>query len=210
MRITMLSVGLTAALVLGGLTVSPAGHSSIPRTQDSRATLVEFQARVHRYVVLHRQLEASGPAIPISRDWAEITAAIDALAARIVAARSGAQRGNVFTPAIEQWFRQSLAECLEGVDTEAFLAGLEEEEAKDFVLIPRVHGRWPAEAPLTSMPAHLLAVLRPLPDELQYRFMGHHLILWDVHANIIVDFIVDALPPSESTGAGSSWSGHPE
>lgn len=45
-----------------------------------------------------------------------------------------------------------------------------------------------------SWPPHLLAVLPPLPDELQYRFMNHDLILWDVHVNIIVDFIKGALP----------------
>jgi hypothetical protein len=49
------------------------------------------------------------------------------------------------------------------------------------------------------MALHLLAVLPPLPDELQYRFMSHDLILWDVHANLIVDFITGALSPTLST-----------
>jgi hypothetical protein len=35
----------------------------------------------------------------------------------------------------------------------------------------------------------MLCSLPQLPEELQFRFMNRDLILWDVHANLIVDFI---------------------
>jgi hypothetical protein len=44
------------------------------------------------------------------------------------------------------------------------------------------------------MPPKLLAGLPPLPDELQYRFMNRDLVLWDVHANVVVDLIKRAMP----------------
>jgi hypothetical protein len=40
----------------------------------------------------------------------------------------------------------------------------------------------------------ILCALPPLPDELQYRFAGRTLILWDVHADLIVDLLPGALP----------------
>ena len=44
------------------------------------------------------------------------------------------------------------------------------------------------------MPTRLLLALPALPEELQYRFMNRALILWDVHAELIVDFIPDVIP----------------
>jgi hypothetical protein len=204
LRIMILIAGLAIVLVHGG--TSARGLESAPnlRAHDESQVLTDFQSRVRRYVELHQQLEATGPPIPISDNWAEITAAVGALADRIRAARATARRGDVFSPEVERWFRQALATCLEGENTEEFLAALEEEEAKDFVLIPQVNGRWPEDAPLASMPPHLLAVLPPLPGELQYRFMSHDLILWDVHANIIVDFITGALRPSLSASLNTA------
>jgi hypothetical protein len=38
-----------------------------------------------------------------------------------------------------------------------------------------------------------------LPAGLEYRFIGRYLILWDPHANLIVDFIRYALPPLHQT-----------
>ena len=163
MRKVILIAGLAMAMVPGHGWMPARGLEFAPtlRTRDESQVLTDFQLRVRRYVAPHQQLEATGPRIPISDNWAEITAAVDALGGGIRAARTSARRGDVFSPEIERWFRQALTTCLEGVNTEAFL----------------------------SMPPHLLAVLPSLPDELQYRFMSHDLILWDVHANIIVDFI---------------------
>ena len=39
------------------------------------------------------------------------------------------------------------------------------------------------------MPPSILLNLPKLPEELEYRFVGPHLILHDVNANLIVDFI---------------------
>ena len=44
------------------------------------------------------------------------------------------------------------------------------------------------------MPPKLLLRLPRLPEEVEYRFLGRHLILRDVGANVIVDFIYNVLP----------------
>ena len=43
------------------------------------------------------------------------------------------------------------------------------------------------------MAPSLLRVIPPLAPELQYRFVGQDLILWDVHANLVVDVIRSAV-----------------
>jgi hypothetical protein len=47
---------------------------------------------------------------------------------------------------------------------------------------------------LSLVPPALLLKLPQLPKELDYRFVGRHLILRDATANIIVDYILDAVP----------------
>jgi hypothetical protein len=58
----------------------------------------------------------------------------------------------------------------------------------------QVGGRYPDEVPLSTMPPQVLAALPKVPEELEYRFIGRRLILLDVHAHLVVDYIDDALP----------------
>ncbi len=51
---------------------------------------------------------------------------------------------------------------------------------------------WPEGVPFVFIPPLLIAALPPLPPELEYRFIGQSLVLWDVHANLIVDFMPGA------------------
>jgi hypothetical protein len=45
----------------------------------------------------------------------------------------------------------------------------------------------------------LLLNLPSLPEILEYRFLGRHFILRDITANLIVDFISDAVPVTPAT-----------
>ena len=49
------------------------------------------------------------------------------------------------------------------------------------------------------MPVDLLAALPRLPCEVQYRFMTRDLVLIDIDANLIVDFIPDAIPATTTS-----------
>jgi len=48
--------------------------------------------------------------------------------------------------------------------------------------------------PVSTVTASVLASLPPLPRALEYRFLGRHLILIDVAARLIVDYLPDVLP----------------
>ncbi len=47
---------------------------------------------------------------------------------------------------------------------------------------------------MATMPPSLLAVLPRLPKELEYRIIGRFLVLRDVDAALIVDYIPDLIP----------------
>lgn len=180
------------ALVVGGAGAAP--DASQARSDEDRRILLEFQQRVERYVALHRQLEGPVPAPQVSTSPAEIRAAVDGLAGKIRAARAGARQGDVLTPEIQQLFRRIIRDWLAGRNPADLLGPPDDEDTPPGVLlVAEVNGRYPAEAALPPTPPGLLRVLPRLPDELQYRFMDRALILWDMHANVIVDFIPGAL-----------------
>lgn len=53
----------------------------------------------------------------------------------------------------------------------------------------KVNGVYPQAQPLGTVPPNVLAVLPVLPEDIEYRFIDRHLILRDVRANLIVDYI---------------------
>lgn len=192
MRTVILSVGVAMLLAQGATAGWP--QADIRQGRDPSPPAADFTARVQRYVELHRELEGTVPTVAVPDDYAAVVAAIDALAARIRAARATAHRGDIFTPDIERWFRQMIARALEGCDTAAILIALDEENPPNVVFVPQINGRWPGGASLGPVPPQVLAALPRLPDELEYRFLHRDLVLWDVHANVVVDFTRKALP----------------
>jgi hypothetical protein len=58
----------------------------------------------------------------------------------------------------------------------------------------KVNDEYPRTIPLQSTPPTLLLNLPELPKEVDYRIVGRALILRDVDANIVIDFIPNAIP----------------
>ena len=60
----------------------------------------------------------------------------------------------------------------------------------------RVNGSYPSDVPLSTVPPRMLEALPRLPEELEYRFVDRQLILFDNHAQIIVDYMTKRpVPP---------------
>ena len=153
-----------------------------------------FLERVDRYVTLHRELEGPLPQEIVTADVAALFASRRALAEAVREARHDARQGDIFTPSIAQYFRRLIAQALLHEATADTLAMVHDEDESIVQIVPTVNGDYPAGAPVSFMPPCILATLPPLPRELEYRFIGSDLILWDVHAGLIVDFMPRALP----------------
>jgi hypothetical protein len=165
-----------------------------PILQDLIATQT-FQQRIDEYVTLHRLLEAPLPPLWPTRDMSRIQGATRALALRIQTTRSTAQQGDIITADVARMFRRRIATCL---TPEAWAAILAERDTDEQGLpappVPALHVNmeWPAEVLFDFVPPQLLFALPPLPPELQYRIIGRALVLWDHHANLIVDILPGA------------------
>jgi hypothetical protein len=170
--------------------VAPPANQAVTDVEELVA-VQGFERRVADYVTLHRLLEGPLPPLQVSTDMGTVRAAMDALARRIQAARKDARQGDLFTDDVARVFRKRIAGCVSPEDMQAILA---EHEPGEPVVTPRlvVNMTWPAGVPFSFVPPQLIATLPPLTPELQYRIIGRSLVLWDHHANLIVDFLPGA------------------
>jgi len=79
---------------------------------------------------------------------------------------------------------------LTGQDGRDTKANINDEQAS---MRLQVNATYPATEPLQTLPPNLLANLPQLPEDVEYRVVGRDLVLRDVDANIIVDFIPNAI-----------------
>jgi hypothetical protein len=106
--------------------------------------------------------------------------------------RAGAAPGEIFTPEIRAGFRRLLSPQLKGEDGQDAKAIMKDDAPAAVAL--KVNADYPENKTLATVPAKLLLNLPTLPEAVEYRFVDKHLILRDAQANIIVDFIPNAIP----------------
>lgn len=174
-----------AVLLMVGLAGSVSGQ------QASDPMRQAFLQRVDAYATLHRNLEGPLPREVVTADLEALLAPRKAMAAAIRAARSDARQGDIFSPPVAAYFRTLVAGALRGGGIRDMVGIVEDENS---VHVPaRVNADYPAGRSIATMPPCLLAELPPLPPELRYGFVGRDLILWDVHAGLIVDVVPYAI-----------------
>jgi hypothetical protein len=154
-----------------------------------------FTEKVEAYNKLRRDLAKDGAKLKETNNPAEIGAAEKTLAAKIRAARVNAKRGDIFTPATEAMFRRLIRPPLKkGPDAAENKETIKEDAPKPSEVPFKVNGEYPKEAPLSTVPPDVLKALPPLPENLQYRIVGKHLILLCTQGNLIVDYMLNAIP----------------
>jgi hypothetical protein len=169
--------------------------------------LADFQKRIDAYMAIHKEAAKDAPPRKETKNPADIKAAQDALGAKIRAARATAKQGDILTPEIQNKFRR-LAYPVVTSPTPQGTVGKEvkkdikeelkenteerkEEGGKPVVL--KVNATYPDDTPLPTTPPQVLMNLPKLPEQLEYRLVGKNLIIRDVEANIIVDFVPNAI-----------------
>jgi hypothetical protein len=190
MRITMALLVLLAAGAAGAAAAS--GQVPSPARGQDDPVVADFSKLVRDYVELHRKAEATLPARPDRPTSEQLDTHERALSRLIARARPKAPAGSVFTREIRAYLRRQIARALSGPDGAQIRRSIMDENPGRFN-IP-INSRYPDHVPLSTMPTQILAALPKLPDELEYRFIGDRLILLDVHAHLIVDYMDTALP----------------
>ena len=97
---------------------------------------------------------------------------------------------HVFTPRVAAALREDLARVLSAPDGADVRGAILDENPADI----RVESLapYPETAPLARVPATILTALPPVPDDVEYRFVGRRLVLRDARANLVVDVLPDA------------------
>lgn len=183
-------LGIAGALLASGTACEEREPS---RVDPTAAVFADFGQRVDAYVALRNQLADSVGELDPTKSQAEITVRAASLGNAIIARRSGAKQGDIFTPEVasvlatlikEEYSRRSepIQETRED----------QQEELPDFV--PSVNQIYPTTYPLATFPPALLPLLPELPKEVEYRIAQDYLILRDVEANLIIDLMPNAVP----------------
>ena len=186
---------LQLPLALSPTAVPPACQLELlPLAALEERVLRHFNDGINQYVRLHRRLERSLPPEHLFDDSEDLSLAADELRTSLVDARPSAREGSIFTPAVAQVLAARLERAIAGLGStpgevwiamnRGYLSGVPEINVNDRFPPIRYARIWPA----------LVEALPALPDELEYRFVDRDLVLVDVHANLVVDILKDALP----------------
>jgi len=150
----------------------------------------DFQARAKQYLDLRKKLAGKSPG---PNESVQVIASNQrGLGNKVRVARAGAKQGDIFTPPIAQYFHRQFAASLAGPHGNEIRSSLRRGEPVKFEL--QINQSYPENVPLQSMPPTLLLNLPALPDGLEYRIIDHELVLRDTEANIVVDYVPNALP----------------
>lgn len=183
-------VVLISGLACNKPTKEQAEKSSVSMAPELAA---EFKQRVEAYATLSRKLAATMPKLPKDPTPLQIDQDQRAFEQLVVQERRDAKPGDLFIPGMQTYVRALLADVFAGPQGSAERKAVHDEPHP---VQPVINKRYPDEVPLSTMPPRLLANLPTLPDQLEYRFVHNDLILMDVHAHIILDFIEGAIPPA--------------
>ena len=166
-----------------------AASVQVSQGSPSATPLKDFKERLDKYTSIRKSADDHTPPLKKTEDPAEIKTAQDALAQRIGDLRANAKHGDIFTPEISAYFKRLLRPEVNEKGTKDVIA----DDNPGSIPYLKVNAVYPENEPLGSVPPNVLMTLPMLPEDMEYRFVGKHLILRDVRANLIIDYIPNAI-----------------
>ena len=178
------------------LAFAATGFARESQSTESEATArvsILFQQGVAKYVQLLQDLEGSVAAQKPTNESEQIADRQSQLTGVMANARRGASQGEIFTKDVAEHFRKIIRKAFKEPGGRAMRHTVLERDPVRHIML-KVNEVYPDDQPRTTMPPTLLGRLPVLPKELEYRIIGHALLLQDIKTNLIVDFIPKAIP----------------
>lgn len=161
-------------------------------TKQQKHILADFERHVKDYLKQRERVKAKLP--PLSKD--ATPEQIDAFQKKFVeslrAMRAGTKPGYIFNPRTAGYFRTIIKTEVPPRDKAEIRQTILEADTRGVPL--KVNYPYPETKELTQIPPTLLLKLPQLPKEVKYRYVGRRLLLVDTDNNLIVDYMLDALP----------------
>jgi transcriptional regulator with PAS, ATPase and Fis domain len=184
---------LMALLVIAATLTAPRALLGSQAAAPDNRGLKEFSDCVEAYEKVREKAEKSLPKFKKKSKQEVIAVQQQALVTKIRELRSTAQRGDIFTVSATEAIAQTIKAVFAGPDGHRVQNTIQTgEPLRGFEV--QVNQRYPDSLPFTTVPPTLLRKLPRLPDEVAYRILGSDLLLVDRKANLIVDFIPNAIP----------------
>jgi hypothetical protein len=155
------------------------------------AALAEFSKRLQAYLQLRADLGKKLEPMAPTGSASELEARQQSLAAGLRSARAHAKPGDLIPVAVQEQIRKTVSADFRRRTPATKNAALEEVPNGP---LPGINKMYPERAALPTVPPLLLASLPQLPDNLQYRFFGRHIVILDGDVEIVVDYVQNALP----------------
>jgi len=159
-----------------------------------KETIKRFDERLKRYVSLRSELKAKAPKLSKDSTPEQIQAAESALAQSLRTSRASAKAGDIFAPDIAQYIRTTLKREFKPAEKKEIRKVVADDKETNIPVLLKVNYPYPDPKEFVEMPATLLLKLPPLPKEVKYRYVGRNLLLVDTDNNMIVDYMIHALP----------------
>lgn len=163
-----------------------------PLSDADAAALATMNDRLREYVDIHKKVEDELPKLPNDATPQQIDQHQRAFEKRLRAARASAKQGDIFGREAQPVIKRLLAAVFDGPEGKQLLASVLDENPVGMKLT--VNMRYPDSVPVSTMPPEVLQTLPKLSEDMEYRFIGRHLILLDAHSHVVADFIPDAIP----------------
>jgi hypothetical protein len=182
---------LTAVALCEAAPGTQAGRPDGRQSQTLEESLDAFDHRLGDYLRLRSQLAAKLEPLAPTASASELAARQESLAAALRSARKSARHGDLIPPPVAAHLRAIVADDLRSRTAEDRRAAL----AEIPMIAVVINKTYPAQAALPTVPPLLLKRLPVLPDNLQYRFAGRHMVVLDGDTQIIIDYVENVLPP---------------
>src|SRR6185436_3272890 len=179
----------TPTTSVGRIATAQSGTTSQAVLDDKLVS--DFRRRAGRYMKVHEKAQKLGTRQKQRDDIGENLVSQQALAMRIRFARHDARPGDLFTPPIAMALRRAIDPVLRGDAALGARESIRDDAPATFVLV--VNGSFPEGQPRSTMPGNVLQILPALPTGLEYRIIDTHLVLIDLDAKIVVDYVLDVM-----------------
>ena len=188
--------GIPLFLAAAVFTTAAQGPAQNAQANSSSVAFQNFAKKLAEYQKLRKKIAGRAPTNVKSAAPETVKGTQVLLAQKIKSARSGAKQGEFFDPVIAQEFRKVLTATVTGQEGGKILASLHDAQ-KESPPPLGVNQSVPQGSAVPTTPPGLLLNLPPLPKELEYRIIGRQLVLRDADANLIIDYLPNALPAAK-------------
>jgi hypothetical protein len=166
-----------------------------PQANPIGVAVLSFKERLAAYVKVHNEAESKVPKLKETNDPGKVRNREVALGEMIKKLRPDAKEGDIFGEAFRTVLAREVRRDFLGRSAADRKALMQELPPKMNI---KVNQTYPTDKPLATFPARLLQKLPELPPELEYRIVGHHIVLRDVTANLIADVARNIVPTTTS------------